>query len=104
MKKVVILAALVAVAAAAPAYAQSAKRNAETASAMTRHDAGGPLKQGNQCWVYTDARGAGFWDACDPISKTPRGLSLRGRSETEISAIENGSGGGGDGGGGGGGR
>ncbi|MBI4273565.1 MAG: hypothetical protein HY659_02540 [Rhizobiales bacterium] len=106
MKRIVILAALLTISAVVAADAQSSKRSVqrETTGVATVHNPGGPLRAGNRCWVYTDSRGAGFWDACDPLVPTPRGISLRGRSESDIAAIENGSGGGGDGGGGGGGR
>lgn len=102
MKSLALFTAALAVIVSASAQAAPAQRAAKSnAEPVVRHDAGGPLKQGNKCWVYTDSRGAGFWDACDSSVRTPRGISLRGRSESEIIAIE--SGGGGDGGGGGGG-
>jgi hypothetical protein len=93
MKSVAIIAAIAAITVSGSAFA---------ASAPQTHEPGSPIKNGKFCWVYSDARGHGFWDTCDPNSVfQSRGLSLRGRSESEVSAIENG--GGGDGGGGGGG-
>jgi hypothetical protein len=92
MKTVAIFVAIVAVTAATAAQADPRPK---------LHFPGAPIKQGSYCWVYTDAHGHGWWDTCDSSAPTPRGMSLRGRSESDISQIE--SGGNGDGGGGGGG-
>lgn len=96
MKTIAIIAAIAAIVTAGAAYAETMPKG---------HLAGSPIKQGKFCWVYTDGLGHGWWDTCDPSAETPRGLSLRGRTESDIAAIEIGgaSGGGGSGGGGGGG-
>jgi hypothetical protein len=90
MKTFVILASIAAVTATASAHAVPAM-----------HQAGGPIQQGQYCWVTTDARGSGWWDRCDTSLSIPRARSLRNRSDAEVEAIENNGGGGGGGGGGG---
>lgn len=94
MKTLAILASLAAIAATTSAYAQPAS-----------HQPGGPIKQGKYCWVNTGIHGSGWWDICDTTyASSPRGRSLRGRSETDISGMDSGLGSGDGGGGGGGGR
>ncbi len=104
MKNMLLLTAAFAVFTVASAEAEPAKRVAkkQTVARQVGHQPGAPIRNGDECWVYTDGRGSGFWDGCDPLAPTPRGLSLRGRSEADIASIENASGGGGGGGGGGG--
>jgi hypothetical protein len=94
MKKLAILACLAAITTTASAYAGPV------------HQAGGPIKQGKYCWINTGVHGTGWWDVCDTTyTGSPRGRSLRGRSEADIAAMDSGSGNGdGGGGGGGGGR
>jgi hypothetical protein len=93
MKKLAILAGLAAVAMSGSAYAQPAM-----------HQPGGPIKQGKYCWINTSIHGTGWWDVCDTAySASPRGRSLRGRSDADVAAIDSGSGNGDGGGGGGGG-
>ncbi len=91
MKTVAILAAVLAVSAAV------------TANAMPRpqgHAAGGPIKQGPYCWVYTSPTGSGWWDLCDSRSPLPRGISRRGQNGDDFyGSFAGGSGGGGGGGG-----
>jgi len=90
MKTIAILATIMAVSAAASAHAEMKPRS---------HSAGGPLRQGAYCWVYTGGNSAGFWDRCvSSTDATP--MSLQGRPRAEIDTILGG--GGGDGGGGGG--
>jgi hypothetical protein len=89
MKTIAILATIMAVSAAAAAHAESKPQ---------LHQPGSPIKQGHFCWVYTNATGAGWWDKCDN-SPNPRAISLRGRPDAEVNAIENGGGGSGGGGG-----
>lgn len=88
MKTLVILATVMAVSAAATANAKAPLGNS----------AGGPLKQGNYCWVDASPTGTGFWDACDSTSPVPRGKSQRGTPP--ISHYSGAAGGGGGGGGG----
>ncbi len=85
MKSIAILGAALAITAFSVANANSMPQG---------HDVGGPTQQGQYCWVYTSANGAGFWDHCD---ETGRAISLHGR-ENAIDIA------GGDGGGGGGNR
>jgi hypothetical protein len=89
MKKTTILAAILAVLASATAHALPIPQT---------HEPGGPIKQGQYCWVYTNSHGAGWWDRCDATSTTPRGVSQRGLPDSDVNAIMGG--GGGDGGGG----
>jgi hypothetical protein len=35
-----------------------------SASAQTTHFAGGPIQDGNQCWVSTNDLGFGYWHNC----------------------------------------
>lgn len=104
MKNMLLLTAAFAIFAVASVEAAPANRIAKkpTVTKQIGHQPGAPIRSGDECWVYTDSRGSGFWDGCDPQALTPRGISLRGRSEADIAAIENASGG--DGGGGGGSR
>lgn len=88
MKTIAILTTILAVSAAASAHATPKPQS---------HQPGSPTKQGNYCWVDTNATGAGWWDVCDPSNPT-RALSLHGRSDAEISAIMSGGAGGGGGG------
>jgi hypothetical protein len=67
--------------------------------------AGGPVRQGNKCWVLTDARGFGFWDQCadqkelDRENKGHRGMFDRAvTSSTGVGVGGDGGGGGGGGG------
>lgn len=87
MKTVAMLTALIAVTAATSAYAGN----------PGSHTAGGPIQQGDYCWVNTDAKGYGFWDRCDTGSSFPR--SVTERDQPNFAADF-----GGDGGGGGNGR
>lgn len=93
MKTIAMIAALAAVTIATAAQASNAP---------TSHNAGGPLKHGKYCWVYTDGRGAGWWDLCDNTntSVTPHGISQRGMTESAIMAVQSGAGDGGSAGGG----
>jgi len=53
------------VAAAAAICAMSAN----LAVAETTHYAGGPIREGNMCWVnYSSDLGYGFWKACAPAA------------------------------------
>jgi hypothetical protein len=88
MKTIPILAAILAVTMATTAYAKSPPKT---------HDPGGPIQQGQYCWIYTGALGAGWWDRCDPTSDTPRGMSQRGLSANDVNAVSGGGGGGGGG-------
>jgi hypothetical protein len=93
MKKIAILAAIVAVSAATSAFADTMPQG---------HSPGGPIKQGKYCWVSTDSRGAGWWDVCDSTSREyPRAASLRGHPFYDDQIMGGGDGGGGGGGGGG---
>jgi hypothetical protein len=92
MKIVAIVATLAAVTLATAAQARSMP---------TGHDAGGPIKQGNFCWVDTTMHGNGWWDSCDTHYK----LGARPKSQRDIPTLfsygDSSSDGGGGGGGGG---
>jgi hypothetical protein len=90
MKTIAFLAAVLAASVAATAYAQSPPKT---------HDPGGPIQQGNYCWVYTNALGAGFWDRCDPTSDIPLGMSQHGIPQEDVNQVMGGGNGGGGGGG-----
>jgi len=92
MKKSILILAMLA---AATATASAA------AAQPPLHQAGGPIRQGPYCWVATDARGSGWWDACGR-EDLQRGRSVRDRRSADMDAMANTSGGGGGGGGGGG--
>lgn len=83
MKSLAILTAILAVTAASAAN-----------SMPQGNPAGGPVQQGQYCWIATTLEGAGFWERCD--SDLVR--SLRRRGPNDILAV-GGDGGGADGGG-----
>jgi hypothetical protein len=65
----IVAAALLGVAAvsATPADAQSRKAKpvaVETDLAPPTQSLGGPIRQGNHCWVTMDQRGFGYWRTC----------------------------------------
>lgn len=86
MKTLSILATVLAVSAASMAHAKSTPQG---------HQPGGPVKQGNFCWVNTNGNGAGWWDRCDTKSPMPRGISQRDRADEDFAGTGSGGSGGG---------
>ena len=83
MKSLAILGAILAVTAASAANAKSMPQG---------NPAGGPIQQGEYCWIATTLEGAGFWERCN--SDFVR--SLR-RGPNDVLTYGDGGGGGGGG-------